>query len=89
MAAFKHFYRDLGDRLWGIYGPIDAYNLDDDWWSLIYMGLNQAPMTVMVENYRTGLVWKLFHSNSEIQTMLKKLDATTADLRAREQKPVK
>ena len=89
MAAFKHFYRDLGDRLWGIYGPIDAYNLDDDWWSLIYMGLNQAPITVMVEDYRTGLVWKLFHSNSEIQTMLKKLHATTADLRAREQKPVK
>jgi hypothetical protein len=53
------------------------------------MGLNQAPITVMVENYRTGLVWKLFHSNPEIQTMLKKLDATTADLRAREAKPAK
>jgi hypothetical protein len=89
MAAFKHFYRDLGDRLWGIYGPIDAYNLDDDWWSPIYMGLNQAPITVMVENYRTGLVWKLFHANPEIQSMLRKLDATTADLRAREQKPAK
>jgi hypothetical protein len=87
MAAFKHFYRDLGDRAWGIYGPIDAYNLDEDWWSPIYMGLNQAPITVMVENYRTGLVWKLFHSNPEIQTMLKKLDATTADLRAHEAKP--
>jgi hypothetical protein len=87
MAAFKHFYRDLGDRVWGIYGPIDAYNLDEDWWSPIYMGLNQAPITVMVENYRTGLVWKLFQSNPEIQTMLKKLDATTADLRAHEAKP--
>jgi hypothetical protein len=86
MAAFKHLYRDLGNRVWGIYGPIDAYNLDEDWWSPIYMGLNQAPITVMVENYRTGLVWKLFHSNPEIQTMLKKLDATTADLRAHEQK---
>jgi len=89
MAAFKHFYRDLGDRVWGIYGPIDAYNLDEDWWSPIYMGLNQAPITVMVENYRTDLVWKLFHSNPEIQTMLKKLDATTADLRARERERVK
>jgi hypothetical protein len=53
------------------------------------LGLNQAPITVMVENYRTGLVWKLFQSNPEIQSMLKKLDATTADLRAREQKPAK
>jgi hypothetical protein len=45
------------------------------------MGLNQAPITVMVENYRTGLVWKLFHANPEIQSMLKKLNATTAQLR--------
>ena len=84
MAAFHHFYRDLGDRLWGIYGPLDAYNLDGDWWSPIYMGLNQAPITVMVENYRTGLVWKLFQSNPEIQTMLQKLNATTDNLRAHE-----
>jgi len=81
MAAFKHFYRDLGDRLWGIYGPIDAYDLDEDWWSPIYMGLNQAPITVMVENYRTGLVWKEFGANPEIQSMLKKLAATTENLR--------
>jgi hypothetical protein len=81
MAALKEFYLHLGDRLWGIYGPIDAYNLDEDWWSPIYMGLNQAPIAVMVENYRTGLVWKLFGSNREIQEMLKKLDATTAELR--------
>jgi hypothetical protein len=87
MVALKHFYRDLGDRLWGIYGPIDAYNLDEDWWSPIYMGLNQAPITVMVENQRTGLVWKQFQSNSEIQVMLKKLDATTAELRAHQVKP--
>lgn len=86
LAALKHFYRELGDRLWGVYGPIDAYNLDNDWWSPIYMGLNQAPITVMVENYRTGLVWKLFGSNPEIQAMLGKLNATTAELRAR-QKP--
>jgi hypothetical protein len=36
----------------------------------------------MVENYRSGLVWKLFASNPEIRAMLEKLGATTADLRA-------
>jgi len=82
MAAFKHFYRDLGDKLWGVYGPLDAYNLDDNWWSPIYMGLNQAPIAVMIENQRTGLIWKLFNSNPEIQAMLKKLNATTESLRA-------
>ncbi len=78
MAAFKHFYRDLGGELWDIYGPRDAFNPTKNWVSPIYMGLNQAPIVVMIENYRTGLVWKSFMSNPEIGEMLKKLDAVTA-----------
>ena len=74
MAALKHYYRDLGDRMWGIYGPRDAYNQGTNWISPIYMGLNQAPIVVMIENYRTGLVWKNFMSNPEIGEMLKRLD---------------
>jgi hypothetical protein len=77
MAAFKHYYRDLGSQLWDIYGPRDAFNPGQDWVSPIYMGLNQAPITVMIENYRTGLVWKNFMSNPEIGVMLQKLDAAT------------
>jgi exo beta-1,2-glucooligosaccharide sophorohydrolase (non-reducing end) len=75
MAAFKHFYRDLGDRLWGIYGPLDAFNLDQNWFAPIYMGLDQAPITVMIENYRTGLIWKLFMSDPEIQPMVERIEA--------------
>jgi hypothetical protein len=74
MAAFKHYYRDLGDQLWDIYGPRDAFNEKENWVSPIYMGLNQAPIVVMIENYRTGLVWKNFMSNPEIGAMLKKLE---------------
>lgn len=77
MAAFKHYYRDLGAQLWDIYGPRDAFNPGRDWVSPIYMGLNQAPIVVMVENYRTGLVWKNFMSNPEIAEMLRKLNALT------------
>jgi hypothetical protein len=73
MAALKHFYRDLGDRAWDIYGPRDAFNLSANWFSPIYMGLNQAPIAVMIENYRTGLIWKLFMSNPEIHTMLEEI----------------
>jgi hypothetical protein len=73
MAAFKHFYRDLGDQVWGIYGPRDAFNESANWISPIYMGLNQAPIVVMIENYRTGLIWKVFLSNPEIQPMLDKI----------------
>lgn len=73
MAALKHFYRDLGDRLWGVYGPRDAFNLGRNWFSPIYMGLDEAPIVVMVENYRSGLIWRLFMSNPEIQSMLPKI----------------
>jgi len=73
MAALKHFYRDLGPNLWDIYGPRDAYNVGANWYSPIYMGLNQAPITVMIENYRTGLIWKLFMSNPEIPPMMNKI----------------
>jgi exo beta-1,2-glucooligosaccharide sophorohydrolase (non-reducing end) len=70
MAALKHYYRDLGEQVWGVYGPRDAFNPDQDWVSPIFMGLNQAPITVMIENQRTGLIWKLFMSNPEIKPML-------------------
>jgi hypothetical protein len=73
MRALKHFYRDHGAELWGIYGFRDAINLDAGYVSPIFMGLNQAPIVVMIENYRSGLVWKQFMSNPEIAPMLEKL----------------
>jgi hypothetical protein len=78
MLAFKHYYRDLGAELWDIYGPRDAFNPGKDWVSPLYMGLNQAPIAVMIENYRSGVVWKSFMANPEIGEMLKKLDAVSA-----------
>lgn len=76
LAAIKHWYRDMGDRLWGIYGFTDSFNQQQDWYSGIYMGLNQAPQTVMIENGRTGLVWRAFMSNREIREMQRKLELT-------------
>lgn len=70
MAALKYFYRTLGDRLWGVYGPRDAFNMTDNWFSPVYLGLDQAPIVVMIENYRTGKIWDLFMSNPEIRPML-------------------
>ncbi len=75
MQAFKHYYRDLGAELWDIYGPRDAYSPTAGWVSAIYMGLNQAPITAMIENYRSGLLWKNFMANPEIAAMQQKLDA--------------
>jgi exo beta-1,2-glucooligosaccharide sophorohydrolase (non-reducing end) len=70
MKALKHFYRDLGAQVWGIYGFRDGFNQTEDWFEDVNMGLNQAPIVVMIENYRTGLVWKQFMANPEIQGAL-------------------
>jgi exo beta-1,2-glucooligosaccharide sophorohydrolase (non-reducing end) len=74
MLALKHFYRDLGAQVWSIYGFRDAFNLQQNWYSGITMGLNQAPMVVMIENYRTGLIWRNYMSNPEIRPMLEKIE---------------
>ena len=73
MKALKHFYRDLGGKLWGIYGFRDGYNETENWYQDVYMALNQAPIVIMIENQRTGLVWNNFMKNPEIQPMLDKI----------------
>lgn len=73
MKALKNYYYNYGKFLWGEYGFRDAFDLTNNWCSEIYMGLNQAPQVVMIENYRTGLLWNLFMQNPEIQKGLKKI----------------
>jgi len=73
MAALRYFYRNLGDRLWGIYGPTDAFSLGSNWFATSYLGLDQAPITVMIENHRSGLIWKLFMANPEMAPMLARI----------------
>jgi len=70
MAALRHFYRDLGDRIWGTYGFHDGFNETENWYDEDYMVLNQPPTVVMIENHRTGLVWKNFMANPEIAPAL-------------------
>jgi exo beta-1,2-glucooligosaccharide sophorohydrolase (non-reducing end) len=77
MKALKNYYFKHGHFLWGEYGFRDAFSLAENWSSDIYMGLNQAPMTVMIENYRTGLIWKLFMSDVDVKQGLKRLETET------------
>jgi hypothetical protein len=69
MKALKYFYYEKGKELWGVYGFKDAFNDSQNWSANIFMGLNQAPVTVMIENFRTQLLWNLFMSNEEIKKM--------------------
>jgi hypothetical protein len=73
MKALKHFYYDLGDKIWGTYGFVDAFNESKNWYAESYLAIDEGPIVVMIENYRSGLLWKLFMSSPEIQNGLVKL----------------
>jgi hypothetical protein len=73
MSALQHFYRDLGAKVWGPYGFHDGFNQTQNWFEEVYMGLNQAQIVVGIENFRTGLIWKLFMANEEIEPALEKI----------------
>src|ERR1700743_762437 len=73
MKALRHFYYDLGDKIWGDYGFTDAFSESHNWYGKSYLAIDQGPTVVMIENYRSGLLWKLFMSCPEVQHGLKKI----------------
>lgn len=73
LRALHHFY-GMGTRLWRQYGFVDAFNKEADWFGDDYLAIDQGPIVVMIENYRTGLLWRLFMSCPEVQSGLRALD---------------
>ncbi|TSD63041.1 beta-glucosidase [Inquilinus sp. KBS0705] len=80
MNALRFFYYKLGDKMWGKYGFYDAFNLNDTWFANSYLAIDQGPIIVMIENYRSGLLWKLFMSCPEVKTGMKGLGFTSPNL---------
>lgn len=77
LRAIRYFYEDQNDLLWGPAGFYDAFSLDGgDWVAERYLAIDQGPMMVMIENYRSGLIWDLFMSAPEVQQGLEKLEFT-------------
>jgi len=74
IATLKHFYYVLGPQLWGEFGFKDAFHMGQNWFAQSFIAIDQGPMVVMIENYRTQLLWDLFMSNPEIPAMLDSLD---------------
>jgi hypothetical protein len=74
MNALKFFYYTLGDKLWGEYGFYDAFSINEGWYANSYLAIDQGPIVVMIENYRSGLLWNLFMSSPEIQQAKTVLD---------------
>ena len=82
-AFLEHLYSDL-DSLVGTYGPYDAFSLEEDWYLPRYLAIDQGPIPVMIENYRSGLLWDLFMNNEDVLNGLRKLGFSSPYLKTEE-----
>jgi hypothetical protein len=73
MKAIRFFYYTLGDKLWKEYGFIDAFKLQNPWFASSFLAIDQGPQIVMIENYRSKLLWNLFTSCPEVKAGMKKI----------------
>lgn len=73
LAAIRNWYSNKSDKIWGKFGFYDAFSDNENWYPQRYLGIDQGPQLVMIENYRTGLLWKLFMADEDVQAGLKKL----------------
>ncbi len=67
MRALRFYYYILGNKLWGEYGFYDAFSLQKNWFASSALAIDQGPVIVMIENYRSGLLWNLFTGNAAIK----------------------
>ncbi|HVO75247.1 MAG TPA: glucoamylase family protein [Ignavibacteriaceae bacterium] len=76
IPALKNIYEKYGKQLWGKYGFKDAFNLTAEWYDPDYLGLDEGPIVIMIENYRTGLIWEYSMKDPVISRGLERLGFT-------------
>lgn len=72
IQVMRNLY-DMGDKVFGPYGFYDAFSETADWYPKRYLAIDQGPIAVMIENYRSGLLWELFMSHPDVKQGLSKL----------------
>ena len=70
LAALRHIYAAYRTQIWGPYGFKDAFNPSKKWFAADYLGIDQGPIVLMIENYRTGRIWHVFMQHPAIQRSL-------------------
>jgi hypothetical protein len=73
LGALRHFYKVSGGKLCGRYGFRDSFNCSRNWIAEGHLAVDQGPIVVMIENFRSGLIWQLFMSCREVQAGLQRL----------------
>ena len=73
MKALRFYYYTLGDKLFKEYGFIDAYSMQQLWFSNTTLAIDQGPIIIMIENYRSQLIWNLLSNCPEVKRGLTSL----------------
>ena len=73
LPTIKSINEKYGKKLWGKYGYYDAFNPTAKWFNDDFIGIDEGPMLIMIENFRTGLVWNYVMKDPIIQKGLNKL----------------
>ena len=66
-AVMRNLYENYKNEVWGVAGFYDAHSKHHQWTAPRYLAIDQGPISVMLENYRTGLIWELFMNAPEVQ----------------------
>jgi len=72
LPTMKYIYTNARTRIWTAYSFRDAFNLGQGWFDTDELGIDQGPIVIMIENYRTQRVWQLFMQNAEVQRGLQR-----------------
>jgi hypothetical protein len=72
LPALQAMYTRFRTHIWTPYGFKDAFNLGAQWYATDELGIDEGPIVIMIENYRTQRPWQLFMENEEIQRGLQR-----------------
>jgi hypothetical protein len=87
LPAIQAMYRRYGTWLYSEYGFLDAFNPSfpdhlqptggrvvpgEGWFDSAYLGIDQGPILLMIENYRSGFVWQVMRRNPYIRRGLER-----------------
>jgi hypothetical protein len=73
VAALREMKDKYGDRIYGKYGFVDAFNPQTGWIDPDVIGINVGIILLSAENMRTGRVWQWFMQNAEIPRAMSKV----------------
>lgn len=72
VPALQYMFDTFGAQLWGVYGFKDAFNLNRGWFATDYLGIDQGPVVIMIQNYLDGSTWDRFMANGDVQVGLQR-----------------